>query len=61
LRRELAVAGVDAERLSAFKAPAGLDIGAVTPDEIALSILAEVIEVKRRGQRSVPAQVACKA
>jgi xanthine dehydrogenase accessory factor len=61
LRRELAEAGVDAERLSAFKAPAGLDIGAVTPDEIALSILAEVIEAKRRGQRSVPAQVACKA
>lgn len=59
LRGELAAAGVDAERLKAFKAPAGLDIGAITPDEIALSILAEIIEAKRRGHRTEPAQAAC--
>jgi xanthine dehydrogenase accessory factor len=53
LRRSLAARGADPARLAALHSPAGLDIGAVTPEEIALSILAEVVEVRRRGQRSV--------
>ncbi len=36
------------ERLEYLKVPAGLDIGAVTPEEIAVSILAEIIQVRRR-------------
>jgi xanthine dehydrogenase accessory factor len=39
--------GVPTERLAALKAPAGLDIGAVTPEEIALSILAEIVQTLR--------------
>jgi xanthine dehydrogenase accessory factor len=39
--------GVSPERLGALKAPAGLDIGAVSPDEIAVSILAEIIQHRR--------------
>ena len=37
--------GLDTEQLQAVHAPVGLDIGAVTPQEIAVSILAELIAV----------------
>lgn len=40
LKGRLAAQGVDAARL---KSPAGLDIGAVDPHEIALSVLAEIV------------------
>jgi xanthine dehydrogenase accessory factor len=38
--------GVAQEHLGRLKAPAGLDIGAVTPEEIAVSILAEIIHAR---------------
>ncbi len=41
--------GIAPERLAKLKAPAGLDLGAITPDEIAVSILAEIITAHRRG------------
>jgi len=47
VKEELLAEGYDAGRLSRLKSPIGLKIGAVTPEEIAISILAEVIEVKR--------------
>lgn len=40
-------AGVPADRLAALRAPAGLDLGAETAEEIAISILAELIQVRR--------------
>jgi xanthine dehydrogenase accessory factor len=43
----LASEGVPAEKLEAIHAPIGLAIGAVTPEEIAVSILAEVTSVRR--------------
>ena len=41
--------GVDRERLQRVRAPIGLDIGARTPAEIAVSVVAELIAVRRSG------------
>ena len=38
---------VGEERMAALRAPAGLDLGAETAEEIALSILAELVQVRR--------------
>jgi xanthine dehydrogenase accessory factor len=43
----LAEEGVSEERIRTIRAPIGLSIGAVTPEEIAVSILAEVTAVRR--------------
>lgn len=42
--------GVPPEKLERVHAPIGLDIGALTPEEIAVSIVAEMIQV-RRGEK----------
>lgn len=51
LREKLIAEGIDADALDQIKAPAGLDLGAITPEEIAMSILAEITRTRRRGQR----------
>ena len=43
--------GVPEERIAALRAPAGLDLGAETAEEVALSILGELVQV-RRGRAS---------
>ncbi|WP_426611476.1 XdhC family protein [Bradyrhizobium sp. McL0616] len=52
LRAKLIAEGVTAAALDDVKAPAGLDLGAITPEEIAMSILAEITRDRRRGQRA---------
>ena len=47
LAEKLTAAGIAPEVIQAVKAPAGLDLGAVTPEDIALSILAELVQVRR--------------
>lgn len=47
LAEKLAAAGVEDGRIHAVQAPAGLGLGAVTPEEIALSILAQLVQERR--------------
>ncbi|KUO63142.1 MAG: xanthine dehydrogenase [Gracilibacter sp. BRH_c7a] len=49
LFQELRLSGCDEDRLDRVYAPIGLDIGAQTPEEIALSIMAEVVMVNHYG------------
>jgi xanthine dehydrogenase accessory factor len=48
LRDALRARGVSREVLERITAPAGLDIGARTPEEIAVSIMAQIVELRRR-------------
>jgi xanthine dehydrogenase accessory factor len=52
LREKLVTAGIAPATIDRIKAPAGLDLGAITPEEIAMSILAEITIERRRGQRN---------
>jgi xanthine dehydrogenase accessory factor len=45
-------AGVPEEQLRDIRAPIGLDIGAVTPEEVALAIMAEIVAERRGGTGS---------
>ena len=45
--------GISEESLEHVYAPIGLDLGGPTPEEIAVSILAEVIAVRRGGKAAV--------
>jgi len=57
---ELQAEGVAEERLAGLETPAGLDIGARTPEEIALSILARIVAV-RRGEQALSVRVVAPA
>lgn len=48
LRQRLIQRGLTSQDVARVRAPAGLDLGAETPQEIALSILAEILKVRRR-------------
>ena len=53
--------GVSPEALQRVKYPAGVDIGAETPEEIALSILTEIVQRMRADRRGVPLAPAVQA
>ena len=52
--RELRSEGLSAKMFERVHAPIGLDIGAVTPEEIAISITAELIAERRKSERELP-------
>ena len=52
VRRQLAEAGLDPARVARLHAPIGLAIGAKTSEEIALSILSEIVSVKSGRQQT---------
>jgi len=52
--RELTAEGLKPELFDRVYSPVGLDIGAVTPEEIAVSIMAEIIAVRRRTEHALP-------
>jgi xanthine dehydrogenase accessory factor len=54
LARELTSEGLSEELVQRVHSPVGLDIGAVTPEEIAVSIVAELIAIRRRPARPLP-------
>ena len=59
LKADLRAEGMAVDNLDALHFPAGLDIGAVTPDEIALSVLAEIVQDHRKadaGSKNVTAR-----
>jgi len=51
--KELEKQGIAAEKFAQVHAPVGLEIGAVTPEEIAVSIVAEMIAERRRAMPNV--------
>ncbi len=51
IRRSLEVRGESADRVARIHAPAGINIGAEGPEEIALSILAEIVAESRGSVR----------
>src|SRR5208283_4082377 len=51
LTKRLRTEGVGEAHIKALHAPLGLDIGAQTPEEIGISILAEIIQSQRKPQK----------
>ena len=52
-RKKLAEAGVPDEKLDRVRSPIGLDLGGETPEEIALSIMAEIILIRQGRTASI--------
>jgi xanthine dehydrogenase accessory factor len=52
--RELTAEGLKPELFDRLHSPVGLDIGAITPEEIAVSIMAELIAIRRHADRALP-------
>jgi len=54
IHKELQREGLPAQMFERVHAPVGLDIGAITPEEIAVAITAELIAVRRHAEGKLP-------
>jgi xanthine dehydrogenase accessory factor len=52
--RELTAEGLKPDLFDRVHSPVGLDIGAITPEEIAVSIVAELIAIRRHAESALP-------
>src|SRR5437762_3935589 len=59
--KELEKEGIAADKLARVYAPVGIDIGAITPEEIAVAIVAELIAVRRNSATPLPHMKSTKA
>jgi xanthine dehydrogenase accessory factor len=50
-RKQLEEAGVNSEKIKRVRSPMGINIHAETPEEIAVSILAEIIQIRRENEK----------
>ena len=50
-KEQLQNLGLSSKKINQVKSPIGLDINAETPEEIAISIMAEIIQLKRHGEK----------
>ncbi|MGH9564768.1 MAG: XdhC family protein, partial [Candidatus Angelobacter sp.] len=59
--KELEKEGIAGEKLARVYAPVGIDIGAITPEEIAVAIVAELIALRRGSPAALPHMKSAKA
>ncbi|HEX7958927.1 MAG TPA: XdhC/CoxI family protein [Terriglobales bacterium] len=59
--KELEREGIAREKLERVYAPMGIDIGAITPEEIAVSVAAELIAMRRNSAAALPHMRSVKA
>jgi xanthine dehydrogenase accessory factor len=58
LRQTLIDRGISAHALDTIRSPAGLDLGGRQPEEVALSILAEIVQLKHAARSAASADAA---
>jgi xanthine dehydrogenase accessory factor len=54
IAKEFEAEGIPREKMERVHSPVGLDIGAITPEEIAVSVVAEMIAVRRNSAAELP-------
>ncbi len=62
INEKLRLAGIPEDRISSVHAPIGINIGSITPEEVAISIAAEMIKVRAqsrgdRAEKKCPAEM----